>query len=282
MSEKTRILLLGGTGFIGTNIIKYLSNYYDITAPTRKELDILDEEDVSTYLNNNKFDILVHSANICPRTNKNDKQQNMLEYTLKGFLNFEKHSSKFKKFFYIGSGAEYDKSRNINYVREDDIGQSIPKDLYGFAKYTINKIIRNSDNIYNIRLFGCYGEGEDKDRFITHALNCCKNNEPITIRKNCYFDYISVEDFCSILELFIKADLLYHDYNICIGKSISLIDMALEILEVVNNSRGIKILSKVLGNSYYGSNNRLVEELKRNYKTEFLFTQVKDYIKGIV
>ena len=43
--EMKKVLLTGGTGFIGRNIIEYFadSEEYEIIAPTSKELDIIDK-----------------------------------------------------------------------------------------------------------------------------------------------------------------------------------------------------------------------------------------------
>lgn len=47
----------------------------------------------------------------------------------------------------FGSGAEYDKSRPLVMVKEEDFGKSIPKDPYGYSKYLISKEIEKRENI---------------------------------------------------------------------------------------------------------------------------------------
>ena len=259
--KKKKILLTGGTGFIGGNILPILQKKYEVKSPRRNELNINDESSVDEYLSNNKFDILIHSANITPGKNSADKMENMLEYTIKAFLNFQKHSDKFEKIFYFGSGAEYDKRKDIVLIKEMDIGNSIPVDPYGLAKYVINQIARGSKNIYNLRIFGCYGPTDAKTKFIRDCIDCCLEHKPITIRQNCYFDYMYVEDLARIIDKMINSELKYHDYNICTGKRIDLLTIAKIIDKKMQNNQGIKIGQEGLNKEYTANNARLLSDI---------------------
>lgn len=259
--KKKKILLTGGTGFIGGNILPILQKKYEVKFPRRNELNINDESSVDEYLSNNKFDILIHSANITPGKNSVDKMENMLEYTIKAFLNFQKHSDKFEKIFYFGSGAEYDKRKDIVLIKETDIGNSIPVDPYGLAKYVINQIARGSKNIYNLRIFGCYGPTDTKTKFIRDCIDCCLEHKPITIRQNCYFDYMYVEDLARIIDKMINSELKYHDYNICTGKRIDLLTIAKIIDKKMQNNQGIKIGQEGLNKEYTANNARLLSDI---------------------
>lgn len=259
--KKKKILLTGGTGFIGGNILPILQKKYEVKFPRRNELNINDESSVDEYLSNNKFDILIHSANITPGKNSADKMENMLEYTIKAFLNFQKHSDKFEKIFYFGSGAEYDKRKDIVLIKETDIGNSIPVDPYGLAKYVINQIARGSKNIYNLRIFGCYGPTDAKTKFIRDCIDCCLEHKPITIRQNCYFDYMYVEDLARIIDKMINSELKYHDYNICTGKRIDLLTIAKIIDKKMQNNQGIKIGQEGLNKEYTANNARLLSDI---------------------
>lgn len=58
---------------------------------------------------------------------------------------------------YFGSGAEYDRSNNIPNMSEDYFDTSVPKDAYGLSKYIMAKACLNQKNIYELCLFGVYG-----------------------------------------------------------------------------------------------------------------------------
>ncbi|MEK9169440.1 MAG: sugar nucleotide-binding protein, partial [Patescibacteria group bacterium] len=57
-----KILVTGSTGFIGKNLTEQLQLSYDISSPTSKQLNLLDENQVKKYLLKNKFDIVLHCA----------------------------------------------------------------------------------------------------------------------------------------------------------------------------------------------------------------------------
>ena len=184
-----KVLLTGGSGFVGKNIIPILEKKYQIVAPTRKELDLKDTSAVKEYVQEGKFDVILHSANPNPvKSAKFDKDYKMFEDSLRIFMNFYKVSHLCRKLLYLGSGAEFDKTLDMHRIKEEDIFRSLPQDIYGCTKYIINELASHSRNIYNLRLFACYGPFDHESKFITHCIRCCLKNEPITIRQNCYFD----------------------------------------------------------------------------------------------
>ena len=129
-----KVLLTGGSGFIGKNIIEYFSNSekYEIIAPTSRELNIIDEEAVTEYLSKQYFDIVLNFAVYGDGIDKSKDGTKMLEYNLRMFLNFEKNSHLYGKMYYAGSGAEYDKRYDICSVTEEEEGCRIPVDLFSF------------------------------------------------------------------------------------------------------------------------------------------------------
>ena len=44
-----KILITGGNGFIGRNLIEELSNDYDVFSPSSKDLDLLDSNAIELY-----------------------------------------------------------------------------------------------------------------------------------------------------------------------------------------------------------------------------------------
>lgn len=266
------ILLTGGTGFVGRSIKPILESHgFRVTAPRRAELNVIDEDSVNSYLKNNKFDILIHCAQISPLNNPElDKAENMLEYTLRGFYNIMQYSSHFDKVFYTGSGAEYNKQFDIISAKEEDIGKHIPHDAYGFAKYIMNQYARTSSNVYNFRLFGIYGPTDCKGKFIRDAIDCCLENRAVTIRQNCMFDYLYVDDLGHILAHFIEHEPQYHDYNICSGKRVSLLEIAKEVSSLMNNHLNPVIAKEGWNREYTGSNERLISEFP-----QFKFTSLE-------
>ena len=256
-----KILLTGGSGFVGSNVLPFLKDKYDVLAPGRSELDVRDMNSMNEYFSTHEIDVIVHLASPSPIRNSNlDTYERLFEDCLKIFMNIYSFRNQCEKIIYSGSGAEYDKRMNLELVSEEQIGESIPIDDYGRAKYIMNSMARESENIYNLRIFGCFGPREYDSKFIRHAINCCLRDEPITIRQDCYFDYLYVDDYAKFLCYCIDNKLLYHDYNASSGKRILLSDIAEIVRKKMNSRHNIIIKNTGLNMEYSASNNRLISE----------------------
>lgn len=256
-----KILFIGGSGFIGRNTIPYLAQEYDVVAPSRQECNLVDEKSVEDFLQKNSFSTIIHCASAHSSTYVLDNKTHFFSNLLRSYYNIAKHADKFERIFYFGSGAEYAKQYPIINISEDSIGVRIPQDEYGFAKYIINQDIIKSKNIYNMRIFGCYGPTDAKTKFIRDCIDACLEKRDITIRQNCMFDYIFVSDIANILSHFIKNKPLFHDYNVTTGIGIDLLTIAQRVKNLMNSSSSIVIYKEGWNNEYTSSNKRLLAEI---------------------
>ncbi len=264
-SYMKKILITGGSGFVGRNTSEFLKKYtqYQVFAPTSKELNCIDEREVRAYLEREKFDIVLNFAVYGDGIDQKKDGTKILEYNLRMFHNFARYNSLYEKMIYAGSGAEYDKRFPICSVKEEEIGQSIPVDQYGLMKYTVGQIIETTPNIYNLRLFGIFGKYEYWPvKFISNI--CCKAiyDLPLSVRQNVYFDYLWIEDFLNMLLKFLEIEKPeYHTYNMVSGQRIDLITLC-HIVNKVSN-KNLRILSgkEGYGNEYTANNDRILNEL---------------------
>lgn len=259
-----KILMTGSSGFIGNNVLSILDKNmnYDIYTPKRNDLNLKDEQSVSDYLAKEKFDVVLHFASPTPGKNKLDSYETLVEDGLRIFMNLYNHRNLFGKMIYTGSGAEFDKSRDINRVEEENCFLSIPKDSYGFAKMMMNQLAQKSDNIYNFRIFGCYGPGDHESKFITHCIRSILLNRNVTIRKDCKFDYIHVYDFARFIEWGINHEMKFHDYNVSSGQCFWLSEIAECVCRNMNSKVSVELLSEEKNYNYSANSNRIKEESK--------------------
>lgn len=286
-----KILMTGGSGFVGRNVKEYLlQKGYDVYAPTSRELNGTDEETVADCLKRNHYDVVL---NFAVHVDEEDLARNgskMLDYNLRMFLNFYRHSDLYGRMIYAGSGAEYDKRFPIQSVTEDDIGKHlIPTDHYGLMKYTVNQMIEKSENIYNLRLFGIFGKYEDwKTKYISNL--CCKSLKglPLSLRKNCWFDYLWIDDFCRLVEMFLQLQQPeYHVYNAVSGVRVSLYELAQLVNEVADKPQNIVVCGEGWANEYTANNDRIRAQLPEWELTdmraavEMLYEWYRENIDGI-
>lgn len=267
----------GPNGFVGRNLKEILQYKYNIYAPSSKELDLCNYEEVEKYIIKNSITSIIHSAVHNPRTKGADGE---IENNLRMYFNLAKLSCKLEKLIYFGSGAEFDKRFDINMVKEEEFGKTIPLDPYGFTKYIMNEHAMKSKNIYNLRLFGIFGKYEYwQSKFISNL--CCKAiyDLPLTIRKNCWFDFLYINDLPKIVEWFLENDPKYHDYNVCYGKPLDLVSIAEIVKEVSGKDLQMVLFDKEGFNlEYTASNDRLLEEIPELKLTSY-HESIKDLYK---
>lgn len=254
-----RILITGGTGFIGRNLREHLSGQYEIFAPPHNELELLDYNALERYVVDNHIDVIIHGAIHVPMFNGS---QNEFFNDMQMFANMEKISHHVEKLLYFGSGAEFDKRFDISMVREEDFGRTIPTSEYGLAKYTMNLIARQSKNIYNLRLFGIFGKYELWHIKFLSGL-CCKAlfNLPLTVRRDCFFDFLYIDDLATIVSWFIENTPRWHDYNVCHGKQYRLTELAQMVQKISGCTSPVTLLSEEQNVDYSADNTRLLSEI---------------------
>lgn len=267
------ILLTGSGGFIGKHLKKYFKEY-NLFTPRSFELNLLDGLSVKTYIETNKINFIIHSASCGVRITADATIEDVAKPNLEMFNNLADCVNPNCPMITLGSGAEYDKSRPLHKIEEEDFGKSIPKDPYGYSKYLISKEIEKRENILNLRIFGIYGQGEDVSRVTSCIINDNLNHRPITLNQNVVFDFIWIDDFCKIVEHFIEKPTKEKFINVSPTESIQIVDLANIVNAFSDFKSEIIIKNEGLNKEYTGDNNKLINEVK-----SFNFTSYEDGMK---
>lgn len=177
------------------------------------------------------------------------------------FENIRTHSSGIKKIFYFGSGAEYDKTRDIKLAGEPEIGIRIPQSEYGLFKFKINEEARKSRNIYNLRLFGTLNPYESpRKNVVCNLMAKAICGQHLNLQRDCIFSFVDIDDVAAFIEFAICHDLKHHDYNLTSGKPYRLSEIAKMIREMVNPDLKITFATEGLNKEYTGSDVRWRKE----------------------
>ncbi|HNS32454.1 MAG TPA: NAD(P)-dependent oxidoreductase [bacterium] len=290
-SNKIRIFITGAKGFIGRNLVEYLSqsysNEYLLFYPYHNELELLNTEDVIQFIAGNKIDIVIHCANVggSRKTGYDIGKTDIVTKNLKMFFNLVKNLPRIKKIIFLGTGAEYCRQHCMSLVKENYFDTYIPVEDYGFSKYVCSKYIELSDKIVNLRLFGVFGKHEDYEyKFISNAIVKNLLNLPIVINQNVYFDYLYVNDLGRIINLFIKNKVRHKFYNVTTGGTVDLLTIAGKINRLSEKPSEIIVVNPGLNTEYSGSNKRLLEEFPKIEFTSFddALKELYDWYRSII
>lgn len=276
-----KIAIMGAGGFVGANLTEYLGRRYEVLPITRRNFNLLDENAVAEFLQSRKPDVVINCANQggSRKTESAGEPVDIIGNNLKMFFAQERCLTEGMRLINFGSGAQYNKARDLCKVKEEDFGAVIPKDDYGYSKYVMQKYSRQrGGSIITPIIFGLYGAGEDYSfKFISNAILKNMLGMPIEIHQNVVFDYLYIEDFLQIMEHVIECESIYPEFNITPTESIDLVHIAELINDCGRYRSEIIVKNPGLNYQYTGDNTRLLA----NLGADFAFVSYREGIERL-
>jgi nucleoside-diphosphate-sugar epimerase len=239
-----KIAVLGSRGFVGRNIASHLGMSHDVTGVTRDTINMLDPIAVKKFLEDNLFDVIIN----CAAVMTNDETLHDARNNLGMFMNFYNNGELFGKFINTASGAEFDRTMNIDMMLESAIFNRMPSDSYGWGQNIKSRLCVDKDNFYNIRIFNCFGYGELDSRIFPRLIR----QKQMEITNDRYFDYFSIQDLCKVVEHCIDNDWPIKDVNAVYPDKHKISQVLSLFCKVKNLQPNLKIVSEGL-NNYTGS-----------------------------
>ncbi len=239
----SRILILGGNGFIGRNLASHLSDEgYEIhicdkfpfTSDKLIEFpyieyigDITDRHFLHSCLQKGPFDRVIHLAcSLIPSSGFNDFQKEQDLNLLAGFElvnGMLQHGSKKLMFFSTGGAIYGNNGQEVN----SETSVTAPINYYGFSKLAMEEYIRfQSRNLgldyVIVRPSNPYGSGQNlygKQGLIAVTLGKLIQEQPVEIwgDGNVVRDYIHIQDLCRGIEFILKHPIQNEILNIGSG-----------------------------------------------------------------
>lgn len=279
MRETIFITGAGPNGVTGKLIKDRLEDKYVILAPSSKQLDLTDSVAVDTFFGENSIDYVIHCAVVYPTAATSFSGYSDVEANLRMYFNLANHAAEFKKMFYFGSGAEYDKSRPIRDVSESEIGNRIPVDNYGFVKYILNQHASNSLNIYNMRLFGTINPYEPYTKnVISNLFAKAIKGAPLGLKRDCVFSFVDIDDVTDFITYALKNELSYHDYNLTGERKVAISEVAELVRKIAGVAESVSFTEDGVNKEYSGSNERWLNEFPNLTPIEVSLKKVYDYL----
>ena len=256
------ILITGSGGFIGKNLKKHLENKYNILSPRSFELDCRDKDAVYKYFKENDIDFIIHCGTTGGARGVADKDTTVVD-NLAMVINLLETKKDETRMIVFSSGAMYGRQRPIQKIKEDEVGDVVPLDLYGESKMRIAQLVRDFKDVVCLNIFACYGYDELPTRFPSYAITQNIKHLPIEINRNVVFDYLFIDDLCRIVEHFVNNNWKkYNIINVTPNKSITMEEISKLINNMSDFESEIIMKDKTLGNEYTGCNERLLSEIE--------------------
>lgn len=256
------VLILGGAGFIGKNLTRFLVEAgKDVVVFDRNEADygcfiyeksvkivrgqLNDYTLIEKIFDENKIDIVIHLvATIIPETNlKGVLSEVDLNLKATMYLIDIMNKKNVNKLIYFSSGGTVYGRNGKELNCETD--QTEPQNSYAWIKLTIEKYIKmlsyQSELKYLIlRPSNPYGEYQNirgRQGFINVSLGKIFDGNPIEIwgDGSVVRDYIYIKDLCTYVNKLIDLNKWNDTYNIGSGHGISLNDVIKEIKNIVKS-----------------------------------------------
>lgn len=259
---KKRILLLGGFGFLGTNLIKWVDAHgadrYEVIVfdrfpahpcgirfeSVRKVYsgDFSDRFLLESVFSDQRIDLVVHSLSMSVPSSSVDNEFDLKCNVLPTISLLDiMHRAGVRDIVFISSGGAVYGDRYVRDGRHSEEDVLYPKSSYGVSKLTIEKYLHLYHSLYGIRslvlrLSNPYGPFHYSQRqgIVNIALERALANQTIHVwgsgegKK----DYIYVEDFCRIVEALMEKGFQGHQV-VNVGSDILL--SVNEILQTVRN-----------------------------------------------
>lgn len=219
------IIILGGSGYLGTALAKYLSNFYKITLCTRKPSKLKYLKDTCTIVKTKNYSKkflkkIIFNQNIlinCTGITSNQLKINPNKKKIKDkiLLNIIRAcSDKNLRIIHFSSIQVYENYENKKIITE----KSSVKGISNYTKSHLdceNILLRNKDNYHLtiIRLASVFGinfyqnYGEQKNNLLNRACNDAIQKKRIVIRnKNIARNFVPIKVFLIFMKRIINFD----------------------------------------------------------------------------
>lgn len=230
ISSALRLLVTGGSGFVGKALIPMLPEEYLVFAPGRAEIDLISGAGrLDLFVKRNAISHIIHLAN--PKVFVSNKAMGETLTMLRNVLDVCVLNKVF--LFYTSNWEVYSGYQSAAFIANESTPLN-PKGPYGETKWLCESLIDHYRKKFGVqccllRSSSLYGVSSDRPKFIWTFLEKARKNDFIQTHqfKNGYphLDLLQVNDFCRAIVQSLKRN-YFEDINLGTGRLLSTWDIA--------------------------------------------------------
>ena len=298
------ILVTGGCGFIGSNLINFLLNKHsniniynidklDYCAREKNveqhqnykfiKGDINQNDLISFVLNNYNIDTIIHLA---AQSHVDNSFGNSIQFTKDNILGTHVllecsvKYGKIKRFIHISTDEVYGEVEND----ADDCDENFilnPTNPYAASKAGAEFLVKSYYSSYNLPIIitrgnNVYGAKQYPEKLIPKFTKLLSENKKFTIQGtgNNTRNFINVFDVCGAIEIILEKGIINETYNIGTNNEYSVLDISKIILKHVKPNTNIDdwiefIEDRNFNDKRYAINNKKLKSLGWNERIPF-------------
>ena len=221
---KGKVLIAGGTGFLGAALTQHLSsNGFQCTVLARsaakqkqvngveyRACDLTEVKNLRQCINDDEFHYVVNLSGAINHSPLIDGGVDVINNHFGSTLNLLSSINRqsLRRFIQVGSSDEY----GYQPAPQSETMESRPFSSYSFAKSASTELIfmlQKTENIPAVvlRPFLIYGPGQDENRIVPSIIIGCINNREVKLTAGEQLrDFCYVDDFCRAVELSIEGN----------------------------------------------------------------------------
>jgi len=247
-----RLLLIGGTGFIGSHILEQaISKGFHVTNLSKSRsvlesgiesysVDIADKKNLCRILKNKNFDYVINAGGYINHNTCLSSGQEILNTHFQGLTNLIEciSTSKIKTFIQLGSSDEY----GDNDAPQKEIFRERPFSLYSLSKTLSTFYLQNLFNSFSfpvviLRPFLVYGPSQNLDRFLPQIINSCLKNEEFEVSPGDQIrDFCYIDDFVNAVFMSLENQKAYGKIiNVASGSPVSIKQIITQVVKIVGS-----------------------------------------------
>ncbi|TRZ87848.1 MAG: NAD-dependent epimerase/dehydratase family protein [Methanosarcinales archaeon] len=230
IDDVPRVLLTGGTGFIGQALLHELSRCHHVIAPSRSEVDLTAGAlELDLLVKEHRINCIVHLAN--PRVYTSNHAIGETLVLLRNVLDVCKEND--IRLIYPSNWEVYSAYRTGEILADENL-PLFPKGPYGETKLLCENLLEHHRKLYGLkcgllRSSPLYGEASDRPKFIYNFIDKARKNEPIKTHRYLNgvpkLDLLYVGDFVSAIVRAIETNFV-GTLNIGAGRAVSTWEVA--------------------------------------------------------